>query len=188
MAALGERLDESSVRARLLRQIMARSEGEQRAILEVLEKRPVKGKGTSSMAAPRENLGGSGVSSCLFRQILNRPQDEQQAILKVLEKRTGKEKRKHDRKPYFMVVRHNTGDRSCTDFIQNISAGGVFIASPMTFSVGQKISLAFPRPDYQDNIRIGGKIVRTCPQGIGVEFGMATPDQRAEIGGLMQMI
>ena len=188
MTASGERLGKSSVRARLLKQIMGRSEGEQRAILEVLEKRPVKGKGTSSMADAGEHLGGSGVSSALFRQILNRPPAEQLAILGVLEKRTRKEKRKYDRKPYFMVVNHNTGDRSCTDFIQNISAGGAFIASPMTFSVGQEISLAFPSPDYKDNIRIGGKIARTCPQGVGVEFGMVTPDQRLQMANLLQMI
>lgn len=186
MTALDEQSNESSIPARLLKQIKIRSESEQRAILAVLEKRPVKGRQTASTAFG-EQTGEPSLSSCLFQQVMSRPEDEQKAILKVLEKRAFKERRKHVRRPYFMVVNHNTRDRACTDFIQDISAGGVFIATPMTFSVGNKMSLAFPLPNYQDHIRIGGEVVRTCPQGVGVKFRVATPDQRTKIRSLMEM-
>jgi len=81
-----------------------------------------------------------------------------------------KGKRKHSRKPFFMVVDYTAQGHAYRDYIHNISAGGVFIETPMSFRVGQELSLSFALPTRQRHIRVSGEVVRTSPQGIGVKF------------------
>jgi Tfp pilus assembly protein PilZ len=90
-----------------------------------------------------------------------------------------REKRKHDRKPFFMVVDYTTRGRAYRGFIQNISPGGVFIETPVPFSVGQELSMSFALPTRQKHVRISGEVVRTSPQGIGVKFKIAKEHQKA---------
>jgi uncharacterized protein (TIGR02266 family) len=84
-----------------------------------------------------------------------------------------KGKRKHYRKSLFMVVDYTAQGHAYRDYIQNISPGGVFIETPMSFRVGQELSLSFALPTRQRHIRVSGEVVRTGPQGIGVKFKMA---------------
>jgi len=114
--------------------------------------------------------------------------DEQLTLLKELEERLFKDKREHVRKPFFMVVDYSIEDRVYKDYIQNISAGGVFIETRITFTVGQAVSLSFPLPNYQKYIKITGEIVRISPQGIGVRFKTVTQDQEKVIKSLLEMI
>ena len=130
----------------------------------------------------------SRVSDRLLELIMSMPEDEQQKLLKDLEGKLLKGKRKHHRKPFFMVVDYATQDRGYRDFIQNISAGGVFIETQMPFSAGQEVSLTFPLPNYQKYIKISGDVVWTSAQGIGVTFKIVSQDQDAMIKSLLEMI
>ena len=130
----------------------------------------------------------SSVTARLLELIKNMSQDERLALLKELEERLFKDKREHQRKPFFMVVDYSTDDRVYKDYIQNISAGGAFIETRMPFSVGQEVSLSFPLPNYQKYIRIAGEVVRISPEGIGVKFKMVTQDQETMIKSLLEMI
>ena len=102
-----------------------------------------------------------------------------EAESKVLEEMPSKGKRKHYRKPFFMVVDYTTQGHAYRGFIQNISPGGVFIETPMSFSVGQELSMTFALPTCQKHIKISGEVVRTSPQGIGVKFKIAKDHQKA---------
>jgi len=113
---------------------------------------------------------------------------EQRTLLKDLEESLFRGKREHIRKPFSMVVDYSTEDRAYKDFIQDISAGGVFIETHMPFSVGQQVSLSFPLPDYQKHVKITGEIVRSSPEGIAVKFKMVNQDQEAMIKSLLEMI
>jgi len=130
----------------------------------------------------------SGVTARLFELIKNMSQDERQALLKELEERLFKDKREYQRKPFFMIIDYSTEDRVYKEYIQNISAGGLFIETPLPLSVGQEVSLSFPLPNYQKYIRIAGEVVRISPQGIGVKFKMVNQDQEAMIKSLLEMI
>lgn len=87
-----------------------------------------------------------------------------------------------------MVIDYSTEDRMYKDYIQNISAGGVFIETQMPFAEGQELSLSFPLPNYQKYIKISGEIVRTSPHGIGVRFKTANQEQEEMIKSLVEMI
>jgi len=140
------------------------------------------------MTAFGKQLNEWSVTARLYELIENMSEDEQLTLLKESEERLFNRKRKHERKPFFMVVDYSAEDRLYKDYIQNISAGGVLIETRMPFSVGQEVSLCLPLPNYQKYIKITGEVVRISPQGIGVKFKMVNEDQEAIIKSLKEMI
>lgn len=81
-----------------------------------------------------------------------------------------REMRKHPRKPAFVAVDSLGKELHFTDFIQDISNGGVFIQTDGSFFIGQQISLAFSFPTKQKEITVSGEVARIDPKGIGVKF------------------
>lgn len=130
----------------------------------------------------------SSLTVRLFEIIKSLSEDEQKSLLRELEEKLSRGKRKHERKPFFMVIDYSTKDRVYKDYIQNISAGGVFIETQMPFAEGQELSLSFPLPNYQKYIKISGEIVRTSSHGIGVRFKTANQEQEEMIKSLVEMI
>lgn len=140
------------------------------------------------MTAFSKQLNKSNVRGRLFALIKSMSEDEQLTLLKELEERLFRAKRRHHRKPFSMVVDYAAEGRAYKDYIQNISAGGVFIETRMPFTVGQEVSLSFPLPNHEKYIKITGEVVRTSPQGIGVKFKMVDQDQETMIRSLLEMI
>jgi len=130
----------------------------------------------------------SNLTVRLFELIKGLSEDEQRSLLRELEEKLSRGKREHERKPFFMIIDYSTEDRVYKDYIQNISAGGVFIETQMPFAEGQELSLSFPLPNFQKYIKISGEIVRTSPQGIGVQFKTANQEQEEMIKSLVEMI
>jgi uncharacterized protein (TIGR02266 family) len=124
----------------------------------------------------------------LVKLIKRLSEDEQKSLLWELEEKLGREKRDHERKPFFMVIDYSTEDRVYKDYIQNISAGGVFIETQMPFAEGQELSLSFPLPNYQKYIKISGEIIRTSQHGIGVRFKKPDQEQEEMIRSLIEII
>ncbi len=83
---------------------------------------------------------------------------------------TLRELRKHHRRPSFISVESPSDGISFTDFIQDISNGGVFIQTDGSFFIGQQIALTFSLPETQKDITVKGEVARVDPKGIGVKF------------------
>ena len=130
----------------------------------------------------------STVTARLFALIISMTKEEQEALLKDLDERLFKGKRRYTRKPFFMVVDYASQDRSYKDFIHNISPSGVYIETRMPFSIGEDISLTFPLPGHEKQIKITGQVARTDQRGIGVKFKMSDEDQETFIKSIMEMI
>jgi len=130
-------------------------------------------------------MNESSTTARLFEMIKRMPEDEQLALLKELGERLSKGRRKHQREPFFMVADYSTEDRVYRDYIQNVSAGGVFIETHMPFTSGQEVSLAFPLPNYKKYLKIIGKVARVTPQGIGVVFKMINQEQETMVKSLL---
>jgi len=133
-------------------------------------------------------MSESRTTTHLIELIKKMSEDEQQALLKELGERFSKGRRKHKREPFFMVADYSTQDHVYRDYIQNVSAGGVFIETNMPFTSGQKVSLAFPLPNYQKYIKIIGKVARVTPQGIGVVFKMVNQEQETMVKSLLEWL
>jgi len=67
-------------------------------------------------------------------------------------------------------VTYATEDETFTDFIKNISVGGVFMQTTAPLSVGQEISLVFPFPSQEEPMKMTGEVVWKSPVGVGVRF------------------
>jgi Tfp pilus assembly protein PilZ len=119
----------------------------------------------------RKNGNGSHkVLSHLIRIVIDMPEVDQQNLLEKLERSSLTEMREHLRKPSFIAVDCSSQDVCYTDFIQDISNGGVFIQAEGNFYIGQQITLTFSLPKTKKDITVQGEVVRVDLQGIGVKF------------------
>lgn len=69
-----------------------------------------------------------------------------------------------------MAVNYAARGEAYEDFIQDISAGGVFIETQAHFIVGQTLSMTLPLPGHQNYMQVSGEVVRVSPGGVGVKF------------------
>jgi Tfp pilus assembly protein PilZ len=98
----------------------------------------------------------------------------QRALLGLVEDWQHTRRREHTRESCFLAVDYGTRDGVFKDFITNMSAGGVFIETRMPFAVGQEVTLTFSSSNYEDPVKITGKIAWGGPRGIGVKFSEVT--------------
>jgi len=89
----------------------------------------------------------------------------------------------------FSTVRDVTfsdGNRFFTDFIRDMSTGGLSVESPVPFEKGTKLTLSLGAPV----VKVSG-IVRWCRKEgfkyvLGIQFVFDNPDQEAQIKDAMQ--
>jgi Tfp pilus assembly protein PilZ len=140
------------------------------------------------MNASNQKLKAKGIETRLIELIVMMSQEEKQSLVEELEERLHIKKRKYVRKPYFSAVCYSAQEGAHVDFIQNISAGGVFIGTRLHPPVGEKVTLAFPLPMSQEHIMLDGEIVWATEQGMGVKFQMIKPEEEERMSNLVDMI
>lgn len=129
------------------------------------------------MAQPRLPSEAAALTRRLLKRVAGMSFEEQRALLEMLETRTDVEKRELPRRPSALVVTYSDACRRYEDLARDISAGGLFIETRERFVVGDQIGIAFRLPDVSAPIRLSGKIVRTSPTGIGVQFDWKIPPE-----------
>ena len=135
-----------------------------------------------------DKLGRNEVRSFIFEIINSMSDEEMRQLLKEMEARQNKEQRKYSRKDFLTIIDYTVEGRHYRDFIQDISASGVFIKTSQTFSVGQPILMTFMSPDNQKPFRINGAIIRTHEDGIGVKFKIKSQVQELVLKSFVGMI
>jgi len=93
------------------------------------------------------------------------------------ETKSGAERRKFPRADIMLKVRYHHAKDFLADYTENISAGGVFIATEEQFEMGTELDFEVSFPGLLDPIPLKGK-VKWCrparsaeePAGIGVQF------------------
>ena len=125
------------------------------------------------------------VTSRLIELIRGIPQNKQRQLLEWLSKWDFRGKRKHTRKSCLIAVDYSTPDRFYREFIQDISAGGLYIETREPLLKGDTISLTFSVPNSEVPIRLTGIIVRTDENGIAVEFDRISKYQEEIISSLI---
>lgn len=114
-------------------------------------------------------MNEADVGERLIRLIREMPDDQKIHLLAYIESQLSGY-RKHPRREESIPSAFIIGDLIFSDFIKNISAGGVFITTKKPQSVGDEISLNFMLKDHKRAIRVFGKIVRCDSNGFAVEF------------------
>ena len=87
-----------------------------------------------------------------------------------------------------MSVDYVVDDVYYRDFIQDLSAGGVFIRARQTFAPGQQILMTFMSPDQLKPFKIQGEIVYNLDHGIGVRFEKQSQVQAEALNALIEKI
>jgi Tfp pilus assembly protein PilZ len=125
------------------------------------------------------------VTSQLIELIRSIPKNKQHQLLEWLIKWDFRGKRKHTRKSCLIAVDYSTPHRFYREFIQDISAGGLYIETREPLSKGDSISLTFSVLNSEVPIRLTGKIVRTDESGIAIEFEQISKYQEEIISSLL---
>ena len=141
-----------------------------------------------NMENNHHELDRNEVRAFLIGIIDSMSDEEMRQLLKDLEARQTKERRHYDRKDFLTITDYTVGDRYYRDFIQDISASGVFIKTSQKFSVGQPILMTFMSPDKQKPFRISGEIIRVQEDGIGVAFKIESQTQELVLKSFVDMI
>lgn len=137
---------------------------------------------TLSTSTPNEPSDKNLVTVQLIKILLDMSEKDQRDMLTALENEQAKMKdvpenkgpspedlRKHPRKMSLIAADCATHDTYFTNFINDISKGGVFIETHAPFYIGQKITLNFSLPG-KGPILVGGEVIRVDSNGIGVKF------------------
>lgn len=134
-------------------------------------------------------MSTSGSEASVYEQLVgiikNISEDKQLKLLELLKQWNEQGNRDYNRKSCLIAVDYSSQDRFFRDFIQNISAGGVFIETREVFSPGQEIGLTFSIPNSQIPFRISGRITRTSSEGVAVKFLKVTGYQEEILNSLV---
>jgi uncharacterized protein (TIGR02266 family) len=93
------------------------------------------------------------------------------------ENETGAEKRQYRRAPIMLKVRYRAAQDFLADYTENVSEGGVFVATEEKFEEGTELDFEISFPGLLDPIPLRG-VVKWCrphrspeePAGIGIQF------------------
>jgi hypothetical protein len=96
--------------------------------------------------------------------------EQQLELLQKLDRKHYKRGRTDYRRNHKIEVDYEINNRTHRNFIQDISAAGVFIETSNPPAVGEKITLSFSLADNKKPITITGRIVRSGDNGFAVDF------------------
>ena len=111
----------------------------------------------------------------LIKLIKDMPEDQHRKLLSYIESQQAGY-RKYPRKEVSIATAYVVQDNIYTDFIKNIGAGGVYITTKKSQSVGDEISMNFMLTGHKRPIRVFGKVVRLSTNGFAVKFIEALED------------
>lgn len=140
------------------------------------------------MGTSAKGMDDDSITARLVDLVSNMPIEAQKILLKKLEDRLGKNKRQRARKPYSREVDFAVEDQVYQEFIQDISAGGLFIQTRAPLTAGQEIKLVLSLPNHDRRIKIVGEVVRATEMGIGVKFKPSSPIVQKMIEALVEAL
>jgi uncharacterized protein (TIGR02266 family) len=95
------------------------------------------------------------------------------------------ERRKHKRVPAKILIKYGNADQFFTDYVQNISLGGIFVPTHDPLPKGTKLQISFSLPYWEQLITTLGVVVHSIhadpksgrgPSGMGIQFQRLNPD------------
>jgi len=78
--------------------------------------------------------------------------------------------RQYPRSPSYIIGKYTVLEGTFRDVIKNVSAGGLFVRTHRKVAVGQPVSIEFPLFQFDNILKMSGRIVRIDPVGFAVTF------------------
>ena len=94
-------------------------------------------------------------------------------------KRHPRERRKYKRVPARVLIKYGNAEQFFTDYMQNISRGGIFVPTYAPLPTGTRLHISFSLPCWDHLIETEGAVVHsvchapekgTEPSGMGIQF------------------
>ncbi len=104
------------------------------------------------------------------------------------------ESRQHERLPLLIRVSYESAGAMRSDYAQNISKGGLFVATDEPFEVGQSVVLNLVSPGARSGVAVPCEVrwvgARGAPavQGIGVRFDLDDPVTRSRVEQMVNAV
>ena len=89
------------------------------------------------------------------------------------------ERRQHQRVPTQILIKYRNADQFFTDYIENISRGGIFFPTQQPLPENTHLQISFSLPDCDELITTNGIVVHSVqsesensdsPSGMGIQF------------------
>ncbi len=84
--------------------------------------------------------------------------------------RSNQNLRRFPRRAAFIIAEYTVKEGVFREIIKNIGATGVFISTWRRIAEGQSVELKFPVFEFDNNLNVTGKIVRSNQKGFSVVF------------------
>ena len=78
--------------------------------------------------------------------------------------------RRFPRRAAFIIAEYTVKEGVFREIIKNIGATGVFISTWRRIAEGQSIELKFPVFEFDNQLQVTGRVVRSSPKGFSVLF------------------
>ncbi len=97
----------------------------------------------------------------------------------------GGERRKHQRVTAEVLIKYQSADQFFTDYMQNISSGGIFVPTDDPLPLDTRLLITFSLPDCEQPITTEGIVIRSIhadpdsgvdPSGMGIQFQALSED------------
>jgi len=131
----------------------------------------------------KKSLLDPTVTHRLFQLVTKMSDDERRTLLDLLERGLlkGRCRRSHYRKRLRLPVAYAVHKNIHRNYTRDISLGGVFILTRVSFQAGEEIKIIFKSATTETLIKLLGTVARVTPEGIGVRFTAMDDDKKAAI-------
>ena len=117
------------------------------------------------MALTQKTFTASGITARLFQLIADLPEEKQKELILLIG-----DQRKYERTAYIMQVIYETKTECFTDFILDISPGGIFLETVEDLFVGQKLTINFKFKHQDEPVKVVGSVAWEGIHGVGIKF------------------
>ncbi|MFC1814042.1 PilZ domain-containing protein [Thermodesulfobacteriota bacterium] len=110
------------------------------------------------------------------------------SLVESAEEITGIKKRLHKRVSCLITADCLHQSRASNNYIKDIGFGGVFIETSEPFALGDEITLTLSLSHHVKPFKITGTVVRSVPDGVGVQFKTMSQVQDMLIKGMVEKV
>lgn len=111
--------------------------------------------------------------------------------------RNPNERRQYQRVPAQILIKYRNADQFFTDYMQNISRGGIFVPTQQPLPKETRLQISFSLPDYDRLITADGIVVHSVqpgsnshdgPAGMGVQFHALSEENQQLIDAYVESL
>ncbi len=123
----------------------------------------------ASMLSPLFNEFNPQDKKTIIAKLRERIEESEDEVKKLGTLKTG-DRRAHHRKKVLALVDYVTLDKFSSDYVHNISEGGMFIQTRRPLAVGTEITVTFIIHESGLPIKIKGEVMWTGENGMGIKI------------------